>query len=138
MVPRPENQKDTPVTRIATSFLALAALYLIVGLSLGIGMGMVHEFRFAPVHAHVNLVGWVSHGLMGFAYRQWPEFGKGLLATTQFVVFALSTPVFLAGLVLAIGYDQPLVAIIGSLGVFIGAILFGIVAGRIWLTDRGV
>lgn len=123
------------MTRLATSYLALAALYLIIGLSLGIGMGVAHEFRFSPVHAHVNLLGWVSHGLMGFAYRQWPEAGKGRMASAQFLVFAVSTPVFLVGLVLGIGYGLPLVAIVGSMGVFVGAVLFGAVVGRIWLAE---
>ena len=125
------------MSRIATSYLALAALYLIVGLSLGIGMGIAHEFRFAPVHAHINMVGWATHGIMGLTYRQWPELARGNLATAQFLIFALSAPVFLAGMVLATGFDQPLVAIIGSVGVFLGAILFAVVAGRLWMSDRG-
>jgi hypothetical protein len=137
MVPLTGIRKDTPVTRIATSYLALAALYLIVGLSLGIGMGIAHEFRFAPVHAHINLVGWTTHGLMGLVYRQWPELARSNMATAQFVLFALSAPIFMAGLVLSIGYDQPLVAIVGSIGVFLGAILFALMAGRLWLSDRG-
>ena len=126
-----------PVSRIATSYLALAALYLIVSLSLGIGMGIAHEFRFASVHAHINLVGWTTHAIMGLTYRQWPELAKGNLAAAQFLIFALSAPIFLAGLVLATGYDQPLVAIIGSIGVFLGATLFAVVACRLWMSDTG-
>ena len=55
----------------------------------------------------------------------------------QFLIFALSAPIFLAGLVLATGYDQPLVAIIGSIGVFLGATLFAVVACRLWMSDTG-
>jgi predicted transporter len=126
------------VSRIATSYLALAALYLIVGLTMGIGMGMAHEFRFAPVHGHINLIGWTTHGLMGLAYRQWPEMAKGNLAASQFLIFALSAPIFMAGLVLSIGYEQPIVAIAGSVGVFLGALLFALIAARVWLGDKGV
>jgi hypothetical protein len=126
------------VSRIATSYLALAALYLIVGLTLGIGMGMAHDNRFAQVHAHINLVGWTSHGLMGLAYRQWPEMAKGNLGTSQFLIFALSAPIFMAGLVLSIGYGQPIVAIAGSVGVFLGGLLFALVTARVWLGDKGV
>jgi hypothetical protein len=124
------------MTRIPTSYFALGALYLIVGLSLGIGMGIAHDFRFAPVHAHINLLGWVTHALMGLAYRQWPDLQKSNLATAQFAIFGVSTPIFLAGLVVAFGFDQPLLAILGSLGVFVGAILFAFMAARLWMVGE--
>ncbi len=35
-----------------------AALAGLTGVSLGIWMGLARDFTLAPVHAHVNLLGW--------------------------------------------------------------------------------
>lgn len=43
--------------RIDLSFLLLASLMLVIGVTLGVVMGATHDFQLAPVHAHVNLVG---------------------------------------------------------------------------------
>jgi hypothetical protein len=39
-------------------WLKLAALYLVIGVAMGIIMGDSQDFTLRPVHAHVNLVGW--------------------------------------------------------------------------------
>ena len=39
-------------------FLLLAAIMLTCGVGLGIWMGSREDFALAPVHAHINLVGW--------------------------------------------------------------------------------
>ena len=51
--------------RIDLYFLILAALCLITGVVMGIGMGIAHDLQFAPVHAHLNLLGWTSLALFG-------------------------------------------------------------------------
>ena len=52
--------------RIHSPLLALGAIYLVIGLALGLHMGASHDFRFAPVHAHINLVGFVLHSGWSF------------------------------------------------------------------------
>ena len=49
--------------------LQMAAVYLIIGILLGIGMGISNNHILTPVHAHLNLLGWASMGLMGLLYR---------------------------------------------------------------------
>ena len=56
-------------------FLILAAACLIVGVVMGIAMGVVHDFRLGPVHAHLNLLGWASLALFGLTYRAYPARG---------------------------------------------------------------
>jgi hypothetical protein len=45
---------------------AVAAL---IGMGLGIAMGISQDFSLTPVHAHLNLLGWVSMLLYGLYYR---------------------------------------------------------------------
>ena len=41
-------------------YIALGAFYLVVGMVLGIVMGIQQDFALAPVHAHINLVGFMQ------------------------------------------------------------------------------
>ena len=70
----------TAMARIDVSFLLLAVLCLLVGLSLGIGMGIAHDFQLAPVHAHLNLVGFVLPSIFGLTYRAYPALARSRLA----------------------------------------------------------
>ena len=65
------------MTRLPLLFMTAAAACLVVGVALGIGMGIAHDFQLAPVHAHANLVGWASLALMGVVTVQ---LGRAALA----------------------------------------------------------
>ena len=54
------------------NFLRIATLYLIVGVLMGFVMGIAEAFQYAPVHAHVNLLGWASLALVGIIYHLYP------------------------------------------------------------------
>ncbi len=49
-------------------FFRTAVLTGLAGMVLGIVMGARHDFTLAPVHAHVNLLGWVSMFLFAAYY----------------------------------------------------------------------
>ena len=55
--------------------IRLAAVYLVIGVTMGIVMGTMHQFTLAPVHAHINLLGFVIVGLFvlvwGVALAYW-------------------------------------------------------------------
>lgn len=118
------------MNRIGYVLLTFAAAYLVLGIALGIAMGVAHDFRLAPLHAHINLVGWVTHGLMGLAFIAWPQLATCRTAPFQVWIFGLSAPVFMVGLVFALLREQPLIAIIGSFGVFTGVVMFALLAMR--------
>lgn len=61
-----------------------AVLYLCAGVSLGLFMGASHDHTLFPVHAHINLLGWVSLTLIGIIYHFFPVAGASRLATVQF------------------------------------------------------
>jgi len=105
-------------------FLVLAALMLVVGVGLGIRMGIAHDFMLAPVHAHINLVGWVSLALFGIVYRLYPEMAESRLAGLHFILAAPSAVMFPVGIAMSILAGRPLVAIVASLLWFAGVLLF--------------
>jgi len=111
---------------IDTTYVAIGALWLVVGMVLGIVMGASENFTFIPVHAHINLVGFACHAVFGMAYRQWPSMKASPLAPYQFWIFVIATPVTLIGLVFTLTGGPVLPTIIGSLGLVLGAALFAV------------
>jgi len=96
-------------------FLLLAVLLLLCGITLGIVMGVREDFQLVPVHAHTNLVGWVSLALFGLTYRAYPELAERKLAPVHFWLAATAAVLFPVGLVFAVLDSWPLLAIVGSL-----------------------
>src|SRR3954466_14604869 len=60
------------VMRISTLLLRVSTVLLLVGLCIGIGMAMKQDFRLAPTHAHLNLIGFVILFMTGLYYRMVP------------------------------------------------------------------
>jgi hypothetical protein len=58
----------------------LAVLYLLAGVCLGLFMAASHDHSMFPVHAHLNLLGWVTLSLFGLFYRNWPAAATTKLA----------------------------------------------------------
>jgi hypothetical protein len=106
---------------IDTTYVAIGALWLVLGMVLGIVMGATENFLFMPVHAHINLVGFACHSIFGMAYRQWPTMKASSLASYQFWIFVIATPITLIGLVFTLTGGPALPTIIGSLGLLLGA-----------------
>lgn len=108
------------------AYLKVASVYFTIGVLAGLTMGIIHDFRFTSVHAHVNLLGWVSMALFGIIYHFYPNAANSKLAKTQFWLHNIGVPVMLGGIALQVlGVSAALpAAIIGSLAVVIGVILF--------------
>jgi hypothetical protein len=109
---------------VDATYAAIGATWLVVGMVLGIVMGAADNFRYMPVHAHINLVGFACHAIFGMTYRQWPTMKLSRLAPYQFWIFVLATPTTLLGLVFTLTGGPVLPTMIGSLGLLIGAALF--------------
>ena len=64
---------------IAFVFFLAAVLCVTAGMALGIWMGIAQNFNFAPVHAHLNLVGWATMALFAIYSRLTPRAAQGWL-----------------------------------------------------------
>ena len=109
---------------IGNLYIKLGSVWLVVGMVMGIAMGVAEDFKLAPLHAHINLLGFACHLLFGLAYKQWPELARSKIAVAQFWIFALATPVMAVGLYFTLQAGPAAPTIVGSFGLLIGAILF--------------
>lgn len=75
--------------RVSAAFFALGALLLLGGMILGEYMGAHENFALAPLHAHINLLGWVTLALYGTFYTLTRETYSPHLAWMNFVLSAV-------------------------------------------------
>ena len=112
------------MNRLDLKFLLLGAIMLTAGVTLGVVMGIRHDFSLAPVHAHINLVGWASLSLFGIVYKLYPEMARSRLAALHFILAAPAAVMFPIGIALSMLYDRPLVAVAAALLWLAGTVLF--------------
>lgn len=93
--------------------LRLATLYFAIGVAFGVAMGISHDFTQAPVHTHLNLLGWVSLGLIALLYGLRPEFAATRLARAHFVLHNLGLPLMCGGLFFQLRGEQAAVPAVG-------------------------
>ncbi len=108
-------------------FLKISGVYFLIAVLLGLTMGIIHNFAFTSVHAHLNLLGWVSMALFGIIYSIYPQAGKTTLAKTHFWLHNLGLPVMQGALFLQILTSNGAFTvgiIIGSIIVVFGILLF--------------
>lgn len=115
---------------ISRNFMLIGALFLLIGIAMGMFMGGSGDHTFAPVHAHINLVGFTLMTIFGLTYRLIPAMASGMLARVHFWLHALGTTVMVVLLYLlfsgGLAEDSGLLLVmpIAEMSVFLGAILF--------------
>lgn len=85
---------------ISRSFLVIGGVYLIVGIALGSHMGASGDHTLMPVHAHINLLGFVLMSVFGLTYRLIPGLADGPLARAHFWMHQVGSLVLLVALAL--------------------------------------
>ncbi|RYG20634.1 MAG: hypothetical protein EON96_00590 [Caulobacteraceae bacterium] len=121
---------------LSNTFLRLAVVFALIGIALGAWMGGSGDHGLMGVHAHINLLGWVSMFLYGLFYRAVPEAAVGLLARVHFWIAVVGFLIFMPALTVALSNYTPLMGaatiglMAGPLMVFIGMILFAIIVFR--------
>jgi len=114
------------------NFLRVAVLWALAGMALGIAMAASHNHQLMPVHAHVNLLGWVSMALFGLFFRTHPAALAGRLPQLLFwlINFALALmTVSLSALLLGVAAAEPVAALSGFL--LLGAMaIFAVIVFR--------
>jgi hypothetical protein len=84
--------------RLAYVCFIAGASAALAGMSLGLFMGIAQDFTLTPVHAHTNLLGFVTLMLYGLYYRGAPSIG--LLAWAQVTMAIAGIPLMAIGLAL--------------------------------------
>jgi cbb3-type cytochrome oxidase subunit 1 len=97
--------------------LKIAAVYLLVGVSMGLYMGITHRFTLHPVHAHINLLGWASLALAGLIYVQFPEAAKTRLAQIHFWMHNMSLPVLMVALAFLLSGNEAFAPVVGIMSI---------------------
>jgi len=122
------NDTETRGMQLARLWILIAVCYLIVGVSFGIGMAAMQKFEYAPVHAHINLLGWATMALSGLIYGRYPQAGGSRLGVIHFWSFNLLAPVLLAGLIFMFAGHPEMepVMVVGSLGVLASLLVFAV------------
>jgi hypothetical protein len=105
-------------------FITAALACLLTGMSMGIWMGIAHDFTLSPVHAHLNLLGWVTLALYGLIHRAYPALAQSRAALPQCVLAIAASLTMPAGIALSILAQQPIVAIVASLFLLIATATF--------------
>src|SRR5689334_5811531 len=120
---------------MSARLIRIAAIYLAIGVTMGIGMGITQQFSLAPVHAHVNLLGWASLGIMGIIYRVYPAAAQTRLASIHFWMHNLGLPVFMVGLALMLTGHESFHALVnvGASAVLVSILMFAL---NIWRCVR--
>lgn len=85
---------------MAHRLLKIAACYFVLAVCLGAFMGATEDFALVPVHAHLNLLGWVSLGIIGCIYLLKPHLAATRLAQAHFWLHNIGAPVMLIGVAL--------------------------------------
>ena len=93
-------------------FLRIAVIYFVVAVALGLYMGIIENFTQVPVHAHLNLLGWVSMALFGLIYNAHPAAGQTTLARWHFWIHNVTLPVFMAALFLMLGGNSAVAVVV--------------------------
>ncbi|MFZ9311856.1 MAG: hypothetical protein ACO24O_10230 [Arenimonas sp.] len=102
------------------TWFKLAVLYLVIGVALGLHMAKSGNHGMYPVHAHINLLGWVSMSLFGLIYRQFPALAGNKLAKAHFWIYNLALPVNMATLYMYLGGNAGIEPVLGVASMVLG------------------
>ena len=94
-------------TNYARWFPVVGSLYLLIGIGLGMFMGGSGDHTLSPLHAHINLVGFVLMTLFGILFRVVPGLGSGVLAALHFWLFQIGALGLVVSLYLLISRTAP-------------------------------
>jgi len=99
---------------MAVRFLKFAVVYLMLGMGIGMAMGITHHFEYAPVHAHINLLGWASLALVAMIYHAYPQAALTVLARWHYRLHVTGLPIFMVGQFLMLSHHEGVEWLVGS------------------------
>lgn len=123
------DQNQSAGRQRGLNLLRGSAIYLLIGVLLGVFMGATGDHTLRSVHTHLNLFGWASLALMGLIYLAMPQLALTGLARVHVVLHhagLLSMMLGLAGKLYGYAGAEPLL----GLGSVIAAVAIALFAGN--------
>lgn len=116
---------------LAHRLIHTALGFLVLGVSMGIAMGASRDFRLTHVHVHINLLGWVTLGMVGLLYLAEPALQRGPLPHAHYWLHTLGLIVFMGGFAWSVlgGTFQLVLVAGGSSAVALGILLLAVHVG---------
>ena len=113
----------------------LAIVYFVLATGLGVFMAMAQDHSLFPVHAHLNLLGWVSLALTGVLYERFPAATGTRLYTIHFWAYNVTFPLMMLALALLLKGNDALGPVLGILSILLFASIVAF-AANIWRHSR--
>ncbi|MGJ8585174.1 MAG: hypothetical protein ACSHXD_13840 [Marinosulfonomonas sp.] len=88
---------------VSRNFLVIGSIYILIGMILGSYMGGSGDHSLAPLHAHINLLGFVLPAAFALLYRSYPAMAASATATAHFWLHQIGTLVLVIFLYLLLG-----------------------------------
>jgi hypothetical protein len=85
---------------ISRNFLVIASIYILIGMILGSYMGGSGDRTLAPLHAHMNLLGFVLPAIFALVYRSYPAMAESPLSKPHFWLHQIGVLILLVFLYL--------------------------------------
>lgn len=110
----------------ARRWIYAAIIYFCLAVFLGVFMGASGDHTLLPVHAHLNLLGWVSLALIGVIYHFFPQAAANRVASVQFWLHNASLPLMMVSLGLLLKGAHAIEPVVGlaSLAMLLAVLLF--------------
>lgn len=111
---------------VGIRLVKIAAIYMLIGVVMGVVMGMSNNFSLSSVHSHISLLGWATMSIAGIVYILVPGCNHNRLATLHFWGHNVGLPVMITSLALyTYGYeDAEKMIAVGSMLILISLLVF--------------
>ncbi|GAB4071951.1 hypothetical protein GCM10028778_00530 [Barrientosiimonas marina] len=80
---------------MGAKWIKISVIYFILGIAIGMFMSSTLQLQWSAAHAHVNLAGWASTGIIGLVYTAYPKAGNSILGKWHFWLYNLGLPILL-------------------------------------------
>ena len=101
--------------RISDLFILTGVLFAVAGMALGVAMGMAGDSSLAPVHTHINLLGWTTMALFGLVYKVYDRGGDQKWMVVHYWITLAGNVLMPVGIYFAIKNASPRPAIVAAL-----------------------
>lgn len=83
---------------MGAKWIKCSIVYLIIGIAFGLFMHYTIQLQWGATHAHINVVGWLTTGLIGVIYSVYHNAAKTRLAIWQFWLHNIGLPILFVGM----------------------------------------